>query len=105
MVRSRVLAGQSTGTGIGDSSSACECLYSVCMTRRMTATEVKANLDVLLTEIQLGEEIEITRRGRIVARLTPVRGPHALKDRFAGIARTNATDEELYSTGEVWESS
>jgi prevent-host-death family protein len=71
----------------------------------MTVTDVKANLSALLTEIQGGEDIEITRHGRAVARLGPARGPHALKNLFAGIARTNASDEELFSTGEAWESS
>ncbi len=75
------------------------------MTRTMTITEVKAKLLALVDDVQNGEEIEITRHGRTVARLGPARGPHALKDRFAGIAMTNATDEELFSTGESWEAS
>jgi prevent-host-death family protein len=72
------------------------------MTRRMTATEAKAKLLALLDAVERGEEIEITRRGRLVARLTPARGPHALKDKFAGIAVTVDPDDDLYTTGVTW---
>jgi prevent-host-death family protein len=69
----------------------------------MTATEVKAKLLALLDEVEEGEEIEITRHGRTVARLAPARGPHALKGMFAGVARSNASDEEIFSTGVDWD--
>jgi prevent-host-death family protein len=73
------------------------------MMKQVTATEAKAKLLALLDEVENGEEIVITRHGRTIARITPARGPHALKDLFKGIAVTNAPDEELFSTGEVWE--
>jgi prevent-host-death family protein len=69
----------------------------------MTATEVKAKLLALLDDVENGEEIEITRHGVTVARLAPARGPHALKGRFAGVAMSAASDEDLYSTGVHWE--
>jgi len=72
------------------------------MTRQMTATQVKAKLLSLLDEIEGGEQIEITRHGLTIARLMPAKGPHALKDVFAGVVTSNATDEELFSTGERW---
>ena len=55
-----------------------------------------------LDEVERGEEIEITLRGRTVARLGPARGPHALKGMFAGLVRSNVPEEELFSTGEAW---
>jgi prevent-host-death family protein len=73
------------------------------MIRQLTITQVKAKLLSLLDEVEAGEEIEITRHGLTVARLAPARGPHALKGRLAGTAMTNASDEELYSTGAVWD--
>lgn len=73
------------------------------MTRQMTVTQVKAKLLALLDEVEGGEEIEITRHGITVARLAPARGPHALKARFAGIALSAAGDEELFTTGAVWD--
>lgn len=75
------------------------------MTRKMTATEVKAKILGLLDEVGEGEEIEITKHGRTVARLVPATGPHALKGRLAGIAMTAVDDDELFSTGESWDAS
>jgi prevent-host-death family protein len=75
------------------------------MTRIMTATEAKAKLLAVLDEVESGEEIEITRHGVTIARILPARGPHALKGKFAGVARTLVADEKLYSTGEEWEAS
>ncbi|HYM15162.1 MAG TPA: type II toxin-antitoxin system prevent-host-death family antitoxin [Dehalococcoidia bacterium] len=72
------------------------------MTRRLTATETRAKLLALLDDVEQGDEIEITRHGRTIARLSRARGPHALKDRFAGVAMTAAPDEEPYSTGTGW---
>ncbi len=73
------------------------------MDRTLTATEVKAKLLALLDDVQDGEEIGITRHGRVIARLTPARGPHALRGKLAGVASTNASDEELFSTGVTWD--
>ncbi|MDQ6848504.1 MAG: type II toxin-antitoxin system prevent-host-death family antitoxin [Actinomycetota bacterium] len=69
----------------------------------MTATELKAKILAVLDEVDHGEEVEITKHGRLVARLVPARGPSALKGMFAGIATSVATDEELFSTGEEWD--
>ena len=72
------------------------------MPRQVTATDAKATLLRLLDEAALGEEIEITKHGRPVARLVPPRGARTLKGSFAGIAKTTATDDELFSTGDPW---
>ncbi len=68
----------------------------------LTATEVKARILALLDAVAGGEEIEITKHGRVVARLVPATGPHALRGRAAGMACSAAADEELFSTGESW---
>ncbi len=73
------------------------------MTRKMTATELKAKLLAVLDEVEAGDEIEVTRHGQTIARLAPARGPHALKDKLAGIATSAASDEELFSTGVTWD--
>jgi len=60
----------------------------------------------LLDEAAAGEEIEITRHGRPVARLVPALGVHTLKGSFDGVAMTAVDDEkELFSTGEIWNAS
>ncbi|HET9198663.1 MAG TPA: type II toxin-antitoxin system prevent-host-death family antitoxin [Solirubrobacterales bacterium] len=68
----------------------------------MTATAAKANFLRLLDVAAAGEEIEITRHGRPVARLVPPTGARTLKGMFEGRARTTADDDDLLSTGETW---
>jgi prevent-host-death family protein len=68
----------------------------------MTVTEVKAKLLALLGEVEAGEEIEITRHGQTVAKLSPAKAPHGLIGALKGVAITTASDEELFSTGERW---
>lgn len=73
------------------------------MIRQMTITEVKAKLLSLIDEVEDGEEIEITRHGRTVARLTALKGPHALEGRFTGVAMSAGSDDDLFSTGAPWQ--
>lgn len=75
------------------------------MAKQVTATAAKANILRLLDEAAAGEEIEITRHGRPVARLVPPAGARSLKGSFAGQAVTAVTEEELFSTGETWDAS
>ncbi len=78
-------------------------LYYDHMTKKLTATEAKAKILALLDEVAAGDEVEITKHGRTVARLVPATGPHALKGSLAGVAMTAAEDEELFATGARWE--
>lgn len=39
--------------------------------RTLTVAEAKARLSALLSQVEAGEEIVITRRGRAIARLVP----------------------------------
>ncbi len=73
------------------------------MVKRMTATEVKARILSLLDDVAAGEEVEITKHGRTVARLVPARGPHALRGTLAGVAMGVGDDEDLFTTGAAWE--
>ncbi len=72
------------------------------MTRTVTATEAKAHILSLLDEVEAGEEVEITRHGRLVARLVPARGGAALRARYAGLAWTADPDDDLLETGVAW---
>jgi prevent-host-death family protein len=72
--------------------------YSDHMAKTVTATEAKARILALLDEVEAGEEVEITRHGRLVARIVPVRGGSALRGRFAGRVRAMVeTEDELFS--------
>lgn len=73
------------------------------MARQMTATEVKAKILALLDEVAAGDEIEITKHGRTVARLVPAGGTYGLRGRFTGVSVSTADDEELFSTDLRWE--
>lgn len=73
------------------------------MAMSMTATEVKAKILSLLDQVAEGEEIEITKHGRTVARLVPAKGPHSLRGKLAGVAMSAAGDDELFTTGATWD--
>jgi prevent-host-death family protein len=73
------------------------------MAKKLTATETKATILALLDEVAAGDEVEITKHGRTVARLVPATGPHTLKGSLAGVAMTATEEEELFSTGADWE--
>jgi len=72
------------------------------MAKTVTATAAKANFLRLLDEAVAGEEIEITRHGRPVARLMPPTGPRSMEGMFQGLARTAADEEALINTEEMW---
>lgn len=75
------------------------------MTRQVTATEAKAKILRLLDEAAAGEEIEITRHGRPVARLVAPAGARTLKGSYRGLVVTVAEEDELFSTGASWNAS
>ncbi len=79
--------------------------YTGHMSRQVTATDAKAKILRLLDEAAAGEEIEITRHGRPVARLVPASGARSLEGSFAGVAVTAVEEQQLFSTGEAWNAS
>jgi prevent-host-death family protein len=72
------------------------------VSRKLTATETKAKILALLDEVAAGEEVEITKHGRTIARLVPATGPHALKGKFKGVTSTAADEAALFTTGLEW---
>lgn len=72
------------------------------MPRQVTATDAKARILRLLDEAAAGEEIEITKHGRTVARLVPAHGARTLKGSFEGVATTAVDDQDLFSTDAPW---
>jgi prevent-host-death family protein len=75
------------------------------MARQVTATEAKAKILRLLDEAAAGDEIEITRHGRPVARLVPAFGARSLKGSLAGLAMTAVEEDRLFSTDSTWNAS
>jgi len=68
----------------------------------MTATDTKAKILSLLDDVAAGDEVEITKHGRVVARLVPAGGPHSLEGKVTGIAMTTAEDDDLFTTRAGW---
>ena len=75
------------------------------MAKQVTATEAKATIFRLLDDAAAGEEIEITKHGRPVARLVPPSRTRSLKGSFEGVAMTAVDEEQLFSTGQPWNAS
>jgi prevent-host-death family protein len=75
------------------------------MARQVTATDAKARILRLLDDVAAGEEIEITRHGRPVARLVPASGARSLRGSFEGVAMSAVEEDELFSTGVGWNAS
>ena len=76
--------------------------YTDHVTKKVTATEAKARILRLLDDAAAGEEIEITKHGRPVARLVPAFGARSLRGSFEGIATTAAAEKQLFSTEARW---
>jgi prevent-host-death family protein len=73
------------------------------MSKKVTASEAKARILSLLDEVALGDEVEITKYGKTVARLVPAGGAQGLKGSMTGVALTAARDEEIFTTDATWE--
>ncbi len=74
------------------------------MTRIMTVTELKAKILAVLNDVAAGDEIEITKHGRTVARLVPAGGSQGLRGKFEGVAMSGVDDEDqLFTTGVTWD--
>jgi prevent-host-death family protein len=76
------------------------------MAKRVSATEAKATILALLDTVEAGGEVEITRHGRLVARLVPARGGLALMGKFAGQVWQTVSDEDLMAPidPDAWDS-
>jgi prevent-host-death family protein len=70
--------------------------------RTVNATQAKATLLALLDDVVDGEEIEITRHGRTIARLVPARSGAASGGKYRGLAWTADPDDDLLTTGVRW---
>ena len=74
------------------------------MARTVTATAAKASFLRLLDEAAAGEEIEITRHGRPVARLVPPPGASSLEGLFQGRRQDGGRrGGPLLDTEEMWD--
>ncbi len=75
--------------------------------KKVAAGEFKATCLKLMDRVAVtGEPIEITKRGKPLVRLVPVRAEAEEPQSIFGAAKNSilylAPDEELFSTGVVW---
>ena len=68
------------------------------MSLKMSASDIKAKIFAVLD----GDEVEITKHGRIVAKLVPARGGAGGKGMLEGVAMSVADEEQLFTTGIDW---
>ncbi|WP_020181236.1 type II toxin-antitoxin system prevent-host-death family antitoxin [Methylopila sp. M107] len=61
--------------------------------KHVTMVEAKAQLSALVAEVETGEEIALTRHGKVVARLVPNR-PQSAADFFRQLAAGGGLDFE-----------
>jgi prevent-host-death family protein len=75
---------------------------AIVMTQRIAAGAFKAQCLALLDEVDReGKEIVVTKRGRPIARLVPVRSETAVI--FGRLKGTGRIVGDILSTGESWE--
>lgn len=65
----------------------------------MSAGHTKAILMALLDEVAAGEEVEVTKRGHVMARIVPAGSARSVRGCARSIAASNAADEELFDIG------
>ena len=66
------------------------------------AFEAKTHLSQLLDQVEAGQEVIITRRGKPVARLVPMQAETAAERRQAAFARIDELRERLRAEGQTW---
>lgn len=77
--------------------------YSDHVAKKVNATAAKASFLRLLDEAATGEEFEITRHGRPVARLIPPTGRPSLEGLFQDRMKTTVDEQDLLATEEMWD--
>ena len=70
---------------------------------KVNVTELRQNLPVYLTEVQKGKEIEVTSRGKVIARI--LAGPDAVdeaRERLLAARKRCRIGDIVSPTGETW---
>ena len=76
---------------IGISVYSCFVQWDASGMTRVSVSDLRRNLPAFLKRVQAGEQLQITSRGRVIARIEPERDPaedarqwlHALRDRVS----------------------
>lgn len=65
-------------------------MFYVCLVERIGVRDLNQNTSQVLARVRRGEAIEVTERGRPVARLVPIDGGTSLLDRLVAEGRAVA---------------
>ncbi|HRP97071.1 MAG TPA: type II toxin-antitoxin system prevent-host-death family antitoxin [Rhodocyclaceae bacterium] len=69
----------------------------------VSVTELRQHLPAWLKKVEAGEEVRVTSRGRVIARLTPERDPQALAlERLEALRGTVIVGDILAPIDEPW---
>ncbi|MBI5576145.1 MAG: type II toxin-antitoxin system prevent-host-death family antitoxin [Deltaproteobacteria bacterium] len=72
---------------------------------KVNVTELRANLPSYLCKVRKGEEIAVTSRGSVIARILPDRGgSQAARERLAALRKKCRIGDVISPIGEAWES-
>ena len=68
-------------------------------------TELRANLPAYLGKVRRGEEIAVTSRGNVIARILPdTGGSRTARERLVALRRKCRIGDVISPVGETWES-
>jgi len=71
--------------------------------RKVNVTELRQNLPAYLVEVQKGKEIEVTSRGRVIARIVAGGDPHQeARERLLAMRKHCHVGDVLSPTGAEW---
>ena len=77
-------------------------LYSYSMAK-VNITELRQNLAAYLVKVRKGEEVEVTARGKVIARIVPEENRReAAKRRLAAVRKKARVGDLMSPSGEVW---
>jgi prevent-host-death family protein len=70
----------------------------------VNVTELRNHLPAYLSKVKAGEEVTVTSRGKVVARLVPTPDEcSAARRRLKAIRKASWVGDAVSPTGEVWE--
>ncbi len=70
----------------------------------VNVTELRQNLPAYLAEVGKGREIEVTSRGRVIARIVPGGDPRQeARERLAAARKLSRVGDVVSPTGEKWD--
>lgn len=71
---------------------------------KVNVTELRNNLPTYLGKVKTGEEVAVTSRGRVIARLVPeIDESSAARQRLLAARKESWVGDVVSPTGEAWE--